>query len=161
MNALWTRVITLLGAVAVLGGVGYAIHAKEGVIQSGAIIYLALAPVDPRSLMQGDYMALHFALADEIEQAQRDMPSARRGSSAAIALDRHRVARLATAAADDTLRIRYRWRDGRIWLGTNAYFFEEGSAERYAGARFGEFRLDHKSGEAVLVGLCDENLQAL
>jgi uncharacterized membrane-anchored protein len=160
MNVLWTRVITLLGAVAVLGGVGYSIHAKEGIIKSGAVIYLALAPVDPRSLMQGDYMALHFALADEIEQAQRDTPSAH-GSAAAIVLDGRRVARLATAGAGSTLRIRYRWRNGRIWLGTNAYFFEEGSADRYAGARFGEFRLDRESGEAVLVGLCDGNLQAL
>lgn len=160
MNALWTRVITLLGAVAVLGTVGYSIHAKEGIIQSGAVIYLALAPVDPRSLMQGDYMALRFALADEIGQTQHATPSSR-SSSAAIVLDERRVAHLATAGTDGALRIRYRWRNERIWLGTNAYFFEEGSAGRYAGARYGEFRLDRQSGEAVLVGLCDGNLQVL
>jgi len=37
----------------------------------------------------------------------------------------------------------------------------QGTAERYAGARYGEFRLDSDSGEAVLVGLRDANLRAL
>jgi len=52
-------------------------------------------------------------------------------------------------------------RNERVWLGTNAYFFEEGSAERFENARFGEFRLDRESGEAVLVGLRDGELKAL
>jgi uncharacterized membrane-anchored protein len=35
---------------------------------------------------------------------------------------------------------------------------QEGEAARYQGARYGEFRVDHESGEAVLVGLRDEAL---
>ena len=58
-------------------------------------------------------------------------------------------------------RIRFRVRNGAIWLGTNAWFFEEGSGEQYATARYGEFRLDRDTGEAVLVGLADEDLHAL
>jgi uncharacterized membrane-anchored protein len=46
-------------------------------------------------------------------------------------------------------------------LGTNAYFFEEGTARRFVAARYGEFRLDLRSGEAVLVGMRDENLRRL
>jgi uncharacterized membrane-anchored protein len=48
-----------------------------------------------------------------------------------------------------------------VWLGTNAYFFEEGTAQRFERARFGEFRIDRESGEAVLVGLRDEQLQEM
>jgi len=59
------------------------------------------------------------------------------------------------------LRIRYRIRNCRVWLGTNAYFFEEGTASRYDGAKYGEFRVDPVSGEAVLVGLADETLSDL
>ena len=38
---------------------------------------------------------------------------------------------------------------------------EEGTADRYDGARYGEFRVDPLSGEAVLVGLADEALSEL
>jgi len=59
------------------------------------------------------------------------------------------------------LRFRFRLRGGRAWLGTNAFFFQEGDANRYRDARYGEFRLDRDSGEAVLVGLRDAKLGAL
>ena len=52
-------------------------------------------------------------------------------------------------------------RGDRVWLGTNAYFFEEGTGARYARARYGEFRVDPSSGEAVLVGLRDWELGPL
>jgi len=39
---------------------------REGTHQARRqVVYLELAPVDPRSLIQGDYMALRFALARE------------------------------------------------------------------------------------------------
>jgi hypothetical protein len=41
------------------------------------------------------------------------------------------------------------------------FFFSEGSDRRYSAARYGEFRLDKKTGEAVLVGLRDATLNAL
>jgi uncharacterized membrane-anchored protein len=154
-----TRVLTALGAILVLGLVNHSIRAKEHIISTGEPIYLALAPVDPRSLMQGDYMALRFQLADQIEQRWRDQASTGY-LLAPISVDSRRVATL-SAGNDETHRLRYRLRDGRVWLGTNAFFFEEGSAGRFTDARFGEFRLDRNSGEAVLVGLRDGQLRAL
>ena len=53
------------------------------------------------------------------------------------------------------------WSNFHVWLGTNAFFFEEGTAERFNGARYGEFRVDRTSGEAVLVGLRNDRLAAL
>lgn len=55
----------------------------------------------------------------------------------------------------------FRMRKGNVWLGTNAFFFEEGSEQRFAAARYGEFRVDAGSGEAVLVGLRDSALKPL
>jgi uncharacterized membrane-anchored protein len=72
-----------------------------------------------------------------------------------------RVAALADTTAPTTLKLRYRIRNGQVWLGTNAFFFQEGDAERFNAARYGEFRVDRASGEAVLVGLRDETLKAL
>jgi len=59
------------------------------------------------------------------------------------------------------LALRYRIRGGNVWLGTNAFFFEEGTADRYRDARFGEFRVDRASGEAILVGLRNDALDPL
>lgn len=161
IGSMWTRVITALGAILVLLAVNHSIWAKEQIIRTGEPIYLALAPVDPRSLMQGDYMALRFQLAEQIERARlgESSPGYRR---AGIDVDQRRVATLVAAnASSDQRFIRYRLREGRVWLGTNAYFFEEGSADRFNNVRFGEFRLDRESGEAVLIGLRDASLRAL
>lgn len=151
-----TRLLTVLGTALVVWGVDASIYRKERVIRSGETIFLALAPVDPRSLMQGDYMALRFRLAEGIEDWRASDPRARR---APIRVDERGVASLDPSGGD--LEIAFEIRGDRVWLGTNAYFFEEGAGGRYSLARFGEFRIDPTSGEAVLVGLRDGELDPL
>jgi len=153
MKAVMTRAVILVAAVIVLVAVNGSILAKERLKSHGQRIYLELGSVDPRSLMQGDYMALHFRITDNLS------PDA--SGSAALRIDARGIARLEPQPTRASPRIRYRVRNGAIWLGTNAYFFEEGTGERYATAQYGEFRLDRDTGEAVLVGLADENLRAL
>lgn len=153
MNRTLTRALIALGAVLVLGSVNYSIYAKERIKTHGEVIYLQLAPVDPRSLMQGDYMALRFSIVNNFARLSGT------DERIPLQLDERRVATL--GGADSALRLRYRVRDGQIWIGTNAYFFEEGTADRYASARFGKFRIDPRTGEAVLIGLADEQLQDL
>jgi uncharacterized membrane-anchored protein len=147
------RVGTVAALALVVVSVNASIFAKERIKTQGERIYLELAPVDPRSLMQGDYMALRFEIASHI--------STEASGSAALLVDSRGVATLHADQSAPGLRIRYRIRNGQVWLGTNAYFFEEGTAQRYAGAHFGEFRVDRNSGEAVLVGLADKDLANL
>lgn len=179
MSPMVARALIALGALLVLGGVNYSIWHKERIKRDGEIVFIDLAPVDPRSLMQGDYMTLNFRLAQEIERSlpaaaantddMRRQPSTtanerpRNGEirTASIALDGKRIASFAAAGANNTLAIRYRMRNDRVWLGTNAFFFGESRAEQYAKARYGEFRLDAASGEAVLVGLRNSELKPL
>jgi uncharacterized membrane-anchored protein len=54
--------------------------------------------------------------------------------------------------APGELLLRYRVRDGRVRLGAESFLFQEGHAERYAGARYGELRVA-EGGDSVLVGL--------
>jgi uncharacterized membrane-anchored protein len=144
------RVFIIAGAVLVFGAVNFSIFGKERIKSGGEVVYLELAPVDPRSLMQGDYMALRFQLARAIEANVKPLPMEGTFGTVTIALDNRRVASLGTSGP---LKIRYRMRNGAVWLGTNAFFFEEGTGDRYAHAHFGEFRVDPDSGEAVLVDL--------
>lgn len=144
------RVAIAIAFALVLVAVNHSIVAKERIKSNGERIFLALAPVDPRSLMQGDYMALRFEIAQQI-------PTDASGS-AGLLVQANGVATLNPDQQAPGLRIRYRIRNGEVWLGTNAYFFEEGTAQRYENARYGVFRVDRGSGEAVLVGLADENI---
>lgn len=156
-----TRILLLAGAALVFGSVNWQVLTKERLRTSGQAVYLHLTPVDPRSLMQGDYMALNFAVAGEIGASVN--PEQRSSGVAVLQLDPRRIghfARLDTGGPlnANELRFRFRIRNGAVWLGTNAFFFEEGESQRYRNARFGEFRVN-TDGEAMLVGLRDAELQ--
>jgi len=153
-----------LSAVAVLVVANIGIWQKEDLITHGQLVYVALAPVDPRSLMQGDYMQLSFRLPDDVQVGPEGMPAAGRPCVVARR-DARGVATLVrldtgAALAADELRFELTPKNGRWVLVTDAWFFKEGEAERWARARFGEFRVD-ASGRALLVGLRGADLQAL
>ena len=59
--ALRWRTVGVLGGLALVLAVASGIWQREQLLGSGRVVILELAPVDPRSLMQGDYMALTFA----------------------------------------------------------------------------------------------------
>ncbi len=127
MNPTLTRIIVAIGALLVLGAVNLSIQGKEDIKANGETVLLELAPVDPRSLMQGDYMALRFAIAQAV-----DVKSGYKDERLPLQIDEHRVGRLAPSGSIANLHIRYRVRNGQLWLGTNAFFFEEGTATRYS-----------------------------
>jgi uncharacterized membrane-anchored protein len=137
------------------------IAAKERVLATGAPVLLRLRPVDPRSLMQGDYMVLRYAIADE---ATRD-PALPRDGALVVRLDEHRVAALVRVddgrpLAPGELRLQFRVRDRDLRLGAESFFFPEGHADRYAPAAYGELVVA-PGGESVLVGLRDERYAPL
>ena len=157
------RILLLLGAVLVFGVVNWQIVMKERLRTGGQTVFLELAPVDPRSLMQGDYMALNFVLANQIGEAAN--PEVNGPQVAVVQLDARGVGRFSHLdnggpLKPDEVRFRFRVRDGLIWLGTNAFFIQEGDADRYGKARFGEFHVSD-SGEAMLVNLRGNELQKL
>ena len=154
---------------------------KERVLARGETIFLPLAPVDPRSLMQGDYMSLRYALDDEVDEAfgwepwdepwadeERSQDPFPRHGRLIVRVDPDGVGHFARFddggdLASDELRLEYRVREewgGRLRIGGESYFFEEGSAAIYEGARYGELVVAD-DGEVVLVGLRDEQREPL
>lgn len=124
---------------------------------------LELAPLDPRSLMQGDYMALRFRVADEA--MPRDRIKRAMDGRLVLALDGRSVGRFRRFADTSPLGagevlIRYRVRNGQFKIASNAFFFQEQQGELYQNARYGEVRVS-PDGEALLVGLRGENLDKL
>lgn len=149
------RAFILPGLLLALALPSWAIVEKERLLASGDVVLLELAPVDPRSLIQGDYMRLEYAVT-RIMEANDSWP---RDGNIVVTLDAQRVATFVRRddgrplAAGEHL-LRYRRRDFRVRVGSNAFFFEEGRASMYARARYGELRVND-AGESVLVGLRD------
>lgn len=156
MNMRLRKLLLIAGLLIVLGGVNYTIWAREQLLASGETILLELAPIDPRSLIQGDYMALNFRVATEVPRNQETQPSAgkvvvRMGPDGVGYFVR--VHNGEALAADERL-IEYKVRDGRVRIVTNAYFFQEGQAGRFTMARYGELRVT-PAGTGLLTGLRD------
>lgn len=157
------KAIVALAALAILAAVNVTIASRETILASGRVVLLELAPVDPRSLMQGDYMALRFRIADSVPRG--DAGAAASDGRLVLAVGPRGIATFrrlddGSALAQDEARLRYRIRDNTVKLATNAFFFEEGQGGRYASAQYGEFRVA-PDGEALLTGLRDRDAKPL
>ena len=157
------KTIAILAGLAVLGAANWTVWQRERLLADGRVVLLELAPVDPRSLMQGDYMALNFRVANDLRWRDR-LQSAADGRII-VKLDARGVGTYARHDGGEPLaagevRLRYRVRDGRVKFATNAYFFQEGRAADYARARYGEFRAA-PDGELLLTRLRSETLEPL
>lgn len=157
------KTIAIVAGLAVLGLANFSIYSRERLIADGRIALLELAPVDPRSLMQGDYMALRFRASDDAfgRRAKEGLADGR----LVLQVDERGVAKFkrfddGTPLAADELRIRYRVRADEVKFATNAFFFQEGHAKIYERARYGEFRVA-PDGECLLTGMRGEKLERL
>jgi uncharacterized membrane-anchored protein len=146
--------------LAVLGGL---VYQKETILRDGQVVFLRQAPVDPRSLMQGDYMRLRYAIQREV---RRD-PGWRESSDGTLVLrlDERHVGHFVRIHGEEPLDegeilLRYRRRRGELRLGAESYLFQEGHGGRYDRAAYSELRVA-PSGESILVGLRDADLKPL
>jgi uncharacterized membrane-anchored protein len=157
------KTIAILAGLCVLAAVNWSIYAREQLLAAGQVVLLELAPVDPRSLMQGDYMALRFKLADEVFGRGRSKIA--EDGSIVVRIGERRTATYVRRDGGEPLavgevRLRYRIREERVKFATNAYFFQEGRGNLYARARYGEFRVA-PAGDMLLTQLLGENFERL
>lgn len=153
--------LILVGLALVLVVANQDIRKHEKVIESGTRVLLELRPVDPRSLIQGDYMFL--AYSEKVFPGRELFEELPRRGTLVLQLDADGVGQYVrmddgTPLARNEIRLRFKHRTmwGDISIGGETFNFEEGQAEIYANARYGVFRVD-ESGNSVLVGLADEH----
>lgn len=157
------RSIVAVAALAVLAVANTDIYRKEQLLATGRTVLLELTPVDPRSLLQGDYMALRFRVADDAFGARAAALPA--DGRVVIGVDADGVGTFrrfddGTPTGADEVLMRYRVRGGTPKFATNAFFFQEGDAPYYEPARYGEFRVA-PDGEALLTALRGPNREVL
>ena len=151
----------------VLGSLNWMIIAKERVLKTGRTVLCELAPRDPRSLMQGDYMVLQYSVA---AAAAARVPADVFDGHIILTLNENDVATFqrfdnGTPLASGEVRIRFRRRHQGFWraaiqLGAESYFFQEGRAQEFEKAKYGELKVA-PDGESILVGLRNLELEPL
>lgn len=155
-----------LTLLAFLGVYNVSIINKERLLEHGQIMLLRLAPVDPRSLMQGDYMVLNFEAGNEIRQAVGQNEDSAEASGQAVMEERDGVWRFKRLYQGEDLAsgewlLKYKLADRwRAQISSGNYFFEEGRGSLYNRARFAELRVAD-DGTALISGLLDENRQRI
>lgn len=157
------KLIVVLTGLVILVAVNWSIYAREQLLSQGRVVLLELAPVDPRSLMQGDYMALNFKVANEAFPRGDIKPS--EDGHLVVRLDERSVGYFkrfadSTPLAANEAMLKYRIRNNQVKFATNAFFFEEGSSQQYQAARYGEFRVS-ADGEMLLTTLRGVDLAVL
>jgi len=165
------KTLFLLVLAVFLSAFGGSVLQKERQLRSGTVMILALQPVDPRSLMQGDYMVLRFALERDIDNAlsaHREnsleqvgrVPSSPQkavvrldssGEAAFVELDSGRP------LAEGEHLLAFNSRSGKnTRIGAGTFFFQEGHGKAYDQARYAEMRVDNQ-GKSLITHLLDEN----
>lgn len=149
-----SRALVLGGLVITLGGVGARARQYEAAIASGERLYLRTVGVDPRSIIEGDYLVFRL-LPDAPE------PPAPSGSL----ILRREEGGVATfvrygdeAQAPDERVVRYHVRSEEPHVAPESWFIEEGTADLYRDMAFAELRLT-STGRLLLVGLADDELR--
>jgi len=147
--------------------INHNIYKKEHILENGKMVLLELAPVDPRSIMQGDYMRLRFSIETQMLKEDDDeinYNTIQHGYFIAN-LDLNNIGTFSHIDRGEELnenqvKMEYKLRYGRIYLATHAFYFQEGSASEYEKAKYGEFRVA-TNGELLLNNLRDESFAIL
>lgn len=170
--------VALAVVLLILIPLNYKVQQFEDVLATGKPVVLKIAPVDPRSLMQGDYMALSYAILNDIRANLNESEDGVLSLSklknrptklyALIHLDEQGVATL--CRLEDSLPMDFKDCVANVYLPVNnfkwlpelpsqEYFFAEGKGQHYAQAEYAEYRF--KNGILLLARLLDKDLKAL
>lgn len=118
----YSRILIIANLILLLGYFNWSVYKKEQTLKDGQLILLQLAPVDPRSLMQGDYMRLSYK---EASSDLLDQQTAIRGY-AILQIDSNQVGKIVRLqnalepVNDNELVIKYKIVRHRIFLGAES-----------------------------------------
>jgi uncharacterized membrane-anchored protein len=148
----------LIGAALALAlvWVGWQAAAKERLAAEGRPVLFELGTVDPRSLIQGDYMILRYRAVESVSWPGEPPPQ----GELAVTLGADGVvsaARLAApgeAPGPGEVLVDYHYGGWQARVGPDSFFFQEGEAATFAAARYAELRVG-PDGETLLVALRD------
>ena len=162
----YKTLLILINLAALLVFFNFSWVKKEDIIAKGDLILLELAPTDPRSLMQGDYMTLRYAIARDMNTETCPkrgfcvikLDSVGTHKNGIAKMVRTQTAKTPLSANEHLIAYTVNNRDFNI--GAESFFFQEGQSEKFDAAKYGALRID-ADGNSVLVGLYDGARKAI
>ncbi len=149
-----------LSVLACLFVVFRGVASMEATYRKGQIFYLAIRPADPRSLLQGDYMALAY----EADTSEADAPQ--RARFAVLSLDARGIATFAELAVNleelgpQQVALPVQQWGSRYLIQPRSFLFQEGQGAALANARYAVFRYRDPRAP-LLYGLANADLESL
>ncbi|MFB9325689.1 GDYXXLXY domain-containing protein [Paenibacillus aurantiacus] len=152
----FVSILLLQGAL--LGGM---IAVNETALASGVTVKLELAPLDPRSLLQGDYVQLNYGISTPPQKEVPTLEELGYGAKIKVVLAPdaggvYRFSRLyleGDALQDGEVALNGKWEGFRIEYGIEHYFIPEGTgADVERTAKFANVVVS-RSGNGMIVGL--------
>lgn len=157
--------IAIALTVVILVFFNVSIYDREQTISNGETLLLELAPVDPRSLMQGDYMQLRYVVEDSVPVDE--LKDHERRGHLVLRGDNENVAQFVRIHNGEALEqgerlVRFHRPSFlgvalgslQVMIVPDDFFFQEGHGELYEDAQYGVFKFDDR-GRYLLVGLAD------
>ncbi|ODB53664.1 hypothetical protein A7311_04800 [Paenibacillus polymyxa] len=159
------RLSPLLIAIVIvlqLGIIGYQTVRSETLLATGASIKLKLAPIDPRSLLQGDYVALNYDISPPPSKTPLQEEEWSRGKVKVVLTPDNQGVYVADRLYQDGEKLAShevilngQWYGSRIVYGIENYFIPEGTGRTVEqNAHFAHIRVS-RNGDALLERLAE------
>lgn len=153
----YKKIIFTANFLLVLAVFNWMIFQKEKTLSNGELVLLQLYPLDPRSLMQGDYMTLRYEMTNQWSNndsvPNRGFCILKKGENNIGTYQRLQPNQ--TPIEADEIALKYYKSNWNVKIGAESFLFQEGQAETFEKAKYGGLRVE-SNGSAVLVGLYDE-----
>ena len=157
------KILIVVNIVLLFVITGFSAQKEESYKKLDSYFYLELRPVDPRSLLQGDYMTLNYDILDQTtefiyqnrsydyyeeerkeetkeQREKRELAEAKK-AYIAIRLDGNKVAKFVKLTKEktdekDLLFVAYKSDGYNVDINANSYLFQEGTGDKYENARY-------------------------
>lgn len=161
--------IILLSSLLIFLALNYGIYKNKGIEKSDDILFLKLAPRDPRSLLRGDYMHLNYALERINVSSNATFP---RKGFFVVKADKDNIGHFVKIYSGAPLErgeklisyynthLRSSLFPPHFLTPPKKFFFQEGHGTYYRYAKYGVFKFD-KNQNYLLIGLADANKNML
>ena len=145
------KILLIINIVILFVVIGFSANKEEGYKKLDSYFYLELAPVDPRSLLQGDYMTLNYDITDKAQEIifsgiydskdENNKFLDMRKGYIVVSLDENKVAKFVKLSKEktdekDLLFIAFKSDGFNININANSYLFQEGTGDKYENARY-------------------------
>ncbi len=166
------KLLVIINTILLLVVVVFSVNKEEKNLKKESFL-LEIAPLDPRSLFQGDYMILDYVVSQGIEREIYEMTKSNEKNSnlskngfAVLKIKDQKIAQFERITEnlleteEGEIVVRYTKGSDGINLGIDSYLFQEGRGEEFERARYVEV-VNPKSGELRIKNLLDEDFQVI